>query len=59
MSKQKHPAEQSTTHEQKIAVPKTRGKNAAGQTNGAMEADVRKRGGKFEGTGQAPNTAQK
>ena len=34
MSKKKHPAEQSETHAQKNVNLNTRGKNAAGQTNG-------------------------
>ena len=59
MSKQKHPAEQSKTHEQKNAVPATRGKNAAGQTNGQNEQNVKNRSGHFEGAGEHPNTSQK
>lgn len=55
MSKPKHPAEQSTKHEQKIANRNTRGKNAAGQTNGQNEADPKLGTGQFQAAGHPPN----
>ena len=39
MSNQKHPAEQSQAHTRKNVNPNTRGKNAAGQTQGQNEQD--------------------
>ncbi len=54
MSKKKHPAEQSETHAQKVANRNTRGKNAAGQTNGQNEQDGKRRTGQFTQAGEAP-----
>jgi hypothetical protein len=50
----KIPNDKSRRKAEKLAVPKTRGKNESGQTNGQWEQDVRSRSGKFEGAGQAP-----
>jgi hypothetical protein len=54
MSKKKHPAEQNDSHAQKIANPNTKGKNAAGQTNGQFEQDIKRRTGQFTQAGEAP-----
>ncbi len=54
MAKQKHPAEQSKKHADKMANPNTRGKNAAGQTNGQFEQDIKRRTGQFVQAGEAP-----
>jgi hypothetical protein len=54
MSKKKHPAEQSELHAQKNVNLNTRGKNAAGQTNGKNEQDGKRRAGQFTQAGEAP-----
>jgi hypothetical protein len=54
MSKQKHPAEQSQAHTRKNTNLNTRGKNAAGQTNGQNEQDGKRRAGQFTQAGEAP-----
>jgi hypothetical protein len=54
MSKQKHPAEQSQAHAKKNVNPNTRGKNAAGQTNGKNEQDGKHRAGQYTQAGEAP-----
>ena len=38
----------------KLANPNTRGKNAAGQTNGQFEQDGQRRGGRFTHAAEAP-----
>jgi hypothetical protein len=40
--------------DKKDAVRATRGKNAAGQTNGENELDPKRRKGNFTGAGDAP-----
>ena len=50
----KDPLEQSKKEAEKLENLNTRGKNAAGQTNGQWEQDRRARGGQFEGAGQPP-----
>ena len=52
MAKKKVPGE--LTQSKKTAVRATRGKNAAGQTNGQFEQDTKRRSGHFEGAGAAP-----
>ena len=54
MSKKKHPAEQIESHAQKNVNRNTRGKNAAGQTNGQNEQDGKRRTGQFTQAGEAP-----
>jgi hypothetical protein len=54
MSKKKHPAEQNDSHAQKIANPNTKGKNAAGQTNGQFEQDIQAPHRQFTQAGEAP-----
>ncbi|HYO80579.1 MAG TPA: hypothetical protein VES20_04190 [Bryobacteraceae bacterium] len=46
--------EQSKKKAAKLANPNTRGKNAAGQTNGQFEQDVKRRAGQFTQAGEAP-----
>ena len=48
------PTEQSKREAEKLENLNTRGKNAAGQTNGQWEQDPRARGGQFEAAGQPP-----
>jgi hypothetical protein len=50
----KHPEEQSKKEALKLQNINTRGKNAAGQTNGQFEQDTHARTGQFEGAGQPP-----
>ena len=50
----KDPQEQSKKKAEKLANPNTRGKNAAGQTNGQWEQDTKRRTGQFTGAGEAP-----
>jgi hypothetical protein len=52
--KKKHPAEESSQKAQKDANLNTRGKNAAGQTNGQFEQDTKRRAGQFTQAGEAP-----
>ena len=54
MAKKKNPLEQSKEHEKKVANLNTRGKNAAGQTNGQFEQDTKHKTGQFTGAGEAP-----
>jgi hypothetical protein len=54
MSKQKHPAEQSQAQARKNVNLNTRGKNAAGQTNGQNEQDPKRRAGQYTQAGEAP-----
>ena len=54
MAKKKHPAEQSDSKAQKEVNLNTRGKNAAGQTNGQLEQDAKRRSGQFTQAGEAP-----
>jgi len=54
MAKKKKAVEQSKQHEKKTANLNTRGKNAAGQTNGQFEQDTKHRSGQFTGAGEAP-----
>lgn len=55
MSKQKNPAQKSEMQTRKNANLNTRGKNAAGQTNGQFEQDAKRRGGQFTQAGEAPS----
>jgi hypothetical protein len=55
MSKAKHPAEKSEQKALKNANMNTRGKNAAGQTNGQFEQDQKRKGGQFTQAGEPPN----
>ena len=50
----KDPAAQSKKEALKLANPNTRGKNAAGQTNGQFEQNTKARTGQFTGAGEAP-----
>ena len=50
----KDPAAQSKREALKLKNPNTRGKNAAGETNGQWEQDVSRRSGQFQGAGQPP-----
>ncbi|HYP08327.1 MAG TPA: hypothetical protein VER03_18985 [Bryobacteraceae bacterium] len=52
--KKQHPAEQSENKAKKDANLNTRGKNAAGQTNGQFEQDIKRRAGQFTQAGEAP-----
>jgi hypothetical protein len=54
MAKKKHPAEQSENKAKKDANLNTRGKNAAGQTNGQNEQDRKRMAGQFIGAGEPP-----
>lgn len=54
MANQKHPAEKSKTKAQKDVNLNTRGKNAAGQTNGQFEQDTKRRAGQFTQAGEPP-----
>ena len=54
MAKQKHPAEKSKAKAQKDVNLNTRGKNAAGQTNGQFERDTQHGTGQFTQAGEAP-----
>ena len=54
MAKKKNPLEKNKGHEKKVANLNTRGKNAAGQTNGQFEQDTKRRTGQFTGAGEAP-----
>ena len=52
--KKKNPLEQNQSKADKMKNPNTRGKNAAGQTNGQNEQDIRKRSGQFQQAGEPP-----
>lgn len=54
MASKKNPKETSKREALKLKNPNTRGKNAAGQTNGQFEQDVQRRTGQFTGAGEAP-----
>jgi hypothetical protein len=54
MASKKHPAQESKKKAQKDANLNTRGKNAAGQTNGQNEQDTKRRAGQFTQAGEAP-----
>ena len=54
MAKKKNPMEESAREANKLKNLNTRGKNAAGQTNGQWEHDVKRRTGQFTGAGEAP-----
>jgi len=54
LKENKDPMAQSKKEALKLKNPNTRGKNAAGQTNGQFEQDIDARTGQFEGAGQAP-----
>jgi hypothetical protein len=54
MSKKRNPLQESSQEAQKLKSLNTRGKNAAGQTNGQWERDQKKRTGHFTGAGEAP-----
>ena len=53
MSKKKNPVEQSAKA-RKNAVPNTRGKNSAGQTNGQFEQDSKRKAGQYTQAGEPP-----
>jgi hypothetical protein len=53
MTKRKKP-DQSKAEAQKLQNLNTRGKNAAGQTNGQWEQDKKRGTGQFTGAGEAP-----
>ena len=54
MSKKKNPMEQSAKEARKNADPNTRGKNAAGQTNGQFEQDRKRKAGQYTQAGEPP-----
>ena len=54
MSKKKNPMEESALRAAKLNNLNTRGKNAAGQTNGQWEQDTKRRAGQFTGAGEPP-----
>jgi hypothetical protein len=54
MANAKHPAEKSKAKAQKNANMNTRGKNAAGQTQGQFEQDTRQRSGQYTQAGEPP-----
>ena len=54
MPKTRNPLEQSERKAQNLKNLNTRGKNAAGQTNGQFEQDGKRRTGQFTGAGEAP-----
>lgn len=54
MSAKKNPVEQSKREALKLKNPNTRGKNAAGQTNGQNEQNPKHNSGQFTGAGEAP-----
>jgi hypothetical protein len=54
MANKKHPAEQSEGKAKKEANQNTRGKNAAGQTNGQFEQDQKRGAGQFTQAGEPP-----
>ncbi|MDX2149794.1 MAG: hypothetical protein SFV54_03600 [Bryobacteraceae bacterium] len=53
MAKRKIPGN-AAQKRKKTDTPVTRGKNAAGQTNGQFEQDPKRRSGNFEAAGEAP-----
>jgi hypothetical protein len=54
MAKQKHAAEKTKAKSQKNENLNTRGKNAAGQTQGQNEQDVKRRSGQYTQAGEPP-----
>ena len=54
MATKKKPNDTSKREALKLKNPNTRGKNAAGQTNGQFEQDVQRRAGQFTQAGEAP-----
>jgi hypothetical protein len=54
MASKKNPLETSNREALKLKNPNTRGKNAAGQTNGQWEQNVQKRTGQFTQAGEPP-----
>ena len=54
MAKKKNPTEQSAQEARKLTNPNTRGKNAAGQTNGQFEQDNKRKGGQYTQAGEPP-----
>jgi hypothetical protein len=54
MAKKKNPMQESAQEAAKLKNLNTRGKNAAGQTNGQWEQDTKRRTGQFTGAGEAP-----
>jgi|GEM_PF-4850325 hypothetical protein len=52
--RKKRPVGREELKRRKQQVLLTRGKNAAGQTNGQFERDPRRRTGNFEGAGDPP-----
>jgi hypothetical protein len=54
MTKKKTRKSDSASKAAKLRNPNTRGKNAAGQTNGQFEQDIRKRSGQFTQAGEPP-----
>jgi hypothetical protein len=54
MIRKKTPREASIREAAKLRKPYTRGKNAAGQTNGQFEQDGKRRTGHFTQAGEPP-----
>jgi hypothetical protein len=54
MAKKKNPIQKQEAQARKIVTQYTKGKNAAGQTNGQFEQDPKRRGGQFSGAGDPP-----
>jgi hypothetical protein len=54
MASKKNPMNESARKAAKLRNPGTRGKNAAGQTNGQFEQDKRKRSGQYTQAGEPP-----
>lgn len=55
MANQRNPVREGSKKEaKKLENLNTRGKNAAGQTNGQFERDPKRRSGQFQGAGEAP-----
>ncbi len=54
MAKKKNPMEESANQAAKLRNLNTRGKNAAGQTNGQWEQDTKRKAGQFTGAGEPP-----
>jgi hypothetical protein len=54
MAKKKNPMGESAREASKLKNLNTRGKNAAGQTNGQWEQDIKRRAGQFTGAGEPP-----
>jgi hypothetical protein len=54
MAKKKNPMEESLLEAKKNMNRNTRGKNAAGQTNGQFEQDTKRKAGQFTQAGEPP-----